>query len=317
LCGTEAAPGDGTPDSNELQNILDEGRWGDFDTLVSWLKHLQGRKILLYFGQSSGFDMDSPEHYNPEFAARVLGDANLLLIQVKEPVFQSSEESEWMEKLVGASNGFAIEANDVGDAVDQIVRLVSHYYAFSYLSDVESDSRFHEINLEIVGQSVRPAFRRGYFDTRLQYSHLRARTFLTALLDPEDFKGLPLILKADSSQLPELAIDLTMPFRSIRLEFFGESAADPEFRYFQRLQFFFAVYDHEGQVIGYSESESGLRLTDEDLMKIRGANAKVQEIISLRSDSQPASVRVVVVAGQNQQIATQRISLSPRKPLIP
>lgn len=292
-----------------------KGAVGRFDALVTRLKHLPGSKWLIAFAKSPPFEATEPAFRDPGLAARLLGDAGVLPLLVGTPSIRSIDPASlnWLEEWVGNSGGKRIDHSSKEGVVEEILNFTSHYYYLG-VRPSEPDNQFHPLTIRL-SKPASLKYRPGYFATQAQYTHLRARTFLTALHSPLRYHDLDLflVLGRDEESQPNLTV--FFPFRSLNLE----AAPSPEDKaeiYQQRLQFFIAAYDDSGRILHHSESESLVNIPKSQYQRLiqQRANARVDEPIVIGEEAPIRSIVVIVVAGLNQQIAIERLPLSAEVP---
>lgn len=134
---------------------------------------------------------------------------------------------------------------------------------------------------------------------------------MTALRRIDRFQDFPVTLNLDP--VDSLGVDVTVlfPFQSVQMELVSGPSESEENLYFQRLKYFLAVFDEDRQLLAYREGYSALSIDAQKLSELRRANARIEERLTAEEVQNARSVAIVLVAGQNRQIATRVTELAP------
>ncbi len=225
--------------------------------LVSRLKHLRGRKVLLFFGD--GLPEVSREdknlrRFDPRYNARVFNDAGFTVYALSprgmttsapyipmhrsairgasysprarsQAVFHipsnSGLDNIYLRRWTETTGGKAYyNRNNLEKGVREALDSLSHSYLLAYRStSPEPDSKYRQIRVE-VGEDSKLAVRHrgGYFATAPSGDEVRERTLATAMLSPSRFQEFPLETWVEADAAQsELRFQVSFPFQNIKL----------------------------------------------------------------------------------------------------
>ncbi len=305
----ELAASNAAPDllKRQLDETLGRGTLGSLDVALGKLKHLSGRKILLYLSRTLP-PSDNPAAQDREWLIRSLSDSQVSLFLLNGGRRPSPDA---LRDIAVRTGGGVVSGNSLGEALDRIATAGRHYYRLWIESRAALDARYRKLVVRSVRQEVTIRQPDGHFATLPDGSDLAGRTFLTALHGAKDFLDLPLEitarLVADFGP-PQVEIRLSFPFRSLESEKTTEPVADPGF--FQTVRVFAGVFDSRGALLAYLDRGYSVRLKSDQIGQADSTQLAFDGRIPLDQGANPHRVVVVLIAGQNRQIAVKEVKVA-------
>ncbi|MFQ5738523.1 MAG: VWA domain-containing protein [Acidobacteriota bacterium] len=226
----------------------------------------------------------------------------------------SGLENIFLRKWAEATGGFAVyNQNNLTKAVHRVFDYNRHYYLLTYRpSREEYDARFRQIKVELVTRKGKVHHRNGYFATAPAPADLLGRSLYTALLSPDLFVDFPLEVDWSRSPKPnQIQVHFSFPFEKIELisRKVLTGRRKTEKRHFQNILLVSLMTDNRGRVLGSLQEIFRLTLDDDQLSELRSQNATIDRAIQLMGPGEPATLRSVVIVGQNRQLSSSRIAL--------
>ncbi len=195
--------------------------------------------------------------------------------------------------------------NDLETGVRNILEDTSHFYYLAYQpASATYDNRFRNITVKTPRiDRAQLRHRGGYFSTVHSTADLLNRTLLTALQFPGQFQDFPVSVQMERAR-SSLRVDFSFPFDKVPMrEFVAFKKAEKITTHFQQIRVFGAVVDDAQRLIDSFEKTYFLNLGEEQLSTLRTQNATLTRELSWGRDS-PRWLKIIVVVGQNEQIAT-------------
>lgn len=293
------------PTGEALGELISKGAKGSPTDLVSRLKHLGGRKILVFFAaglpETADDDLPLSEQVDPS----VLGDAGFSLhaVDVRRAAAAPFDSSfRLLKAWATATGGDAFQSHHGPDqGLSALLQRLDAEYWFRYTPSRPPDGRYRGLQVIINSrQALRVLHRPGYFATVPAALPLPERTLLTVMRHPDRFQDFPLNLEGRTtsprSQTPaELEVALTFPLSAVQLEPSGGSRR-------QKARLFLTVLDREGRRIGGIDRRLLIRADEAELDSILQQSAAFRETLEL-DHPHAARLQALVVIGDNVQLA--------------
>ncbi len=250
------------PDDRDILFEIDRqimlGSHFDGADLISRLKYLRGRKVLIYLGEGlPEVDRDDKDlkYFDPRYNARIYSDAGFTVyaISPRGLVFSSgysaappsgsarrglsprqrsnlvfrthtndAAENVYLKRWTQFTGGAAYyNRNNLKKGVREVFEQASHSYLLAYrINRPEPDGKFHRIQVRLAeGKDRRVRHRNGYFATSVSSAENHYRTVATALMAPSQFQDFPLTVTARRGEgASAVQFQLAFPFEKIRMQ---------------------------------------------------------------------------------------------------
>ncbi len=296
---------------HSLHLLITQGAQGRPLDLLGSLKHLVGRKVLIFFGtRPPSWDEQSKDE-SGYLDPQIVGDAGFTLLAVNPAHFSQADDASLAasRRWARESGGDAVSlSRGVRNVVDQLQLRLSRAYWLRYRIRGRPDCRFRRVQLRVsASQAAQLVHRPGYFATQPGVFPLADRTLQTVAGTPAGYQDFPLGLggKVDTAPDPGVAhrgvqMLLSFPLGAVRME-------EPEpGQWRQLLILFVGVFNSRDRLLGGIYRELVLRANQPgELNSLLSRTFSLNETVEVDSAEAPAYLQAIVIAGRNRQISVQ------------